>query len=119
MNDWHTYSVAVLLLSAIGKIVLVNFCINLGWRGGNIFPMIFAGVTAGYAVAAVVGMDGSIAVAVAAAAMYAYIMRKPLTVAAVLLLCFPVTYIIPILASSFVASKIPAPKKLLAEKEEQ
>lgn len=119
MNEWQTYSVAVLLLSAIGKIVLVNFCINLGWRGGNIFPMIFAGVTVGYAVAAVVGMDGSIAVAVAAAAMYAYIMRKPLTVAAVLLLCFPVTYIIPILAASFVASKIPAPKKLLAEKEDQ
>ena len=113
MDLWQDYSVMVLLLSAIGKILLVNLCINLGWRGGNIFPLIFAGTTVGYAMAAVVGMDGAVAVAVTVAALYAYIMRKPLTVAAVLLLCFPVTYIIPVLAAAFIASKVPVPSVLL------
>lgn len=113
MVQWHDYSPMVLILSAIGKILLVNLCINLGWRGGNIFPLIFAGTTVGYAMAAVVGMDGALAVAVTVAALYAYIMRKPFTVAAVLLLCFPVTYIIPVLVSAFIASRVPVPSKLL------
>lgn len=113
MDLWQDYSVTVLLLSAIGKILLVNLCINLGWRGGNIFPLIFAGTMVGYAMAAVVGMNGSVAVAVTVASLYAYIMRKPLTVAAVLLLCFPVTYIIPVLAAAFITSKVPVPSVLL------
>ena len=115
MGLWETYSPALLLLIAIGKLFLVNMCVNLGWRGGTIFPIIFAGVTLGYAVALLVGMDGSFAVAVTVAALYAYIMRKPVTVAAVLLLCFPLTYILPILISAFLASRIPAPKALLAK----
>ena len=81
----------------------------MGWLGGNIFPLIFSGVSAGYALAAVVGMDGTVAVAVTVAALCSYVMRKPVTVTAVLLLCFPVTYIIPILAAGFIASKIPVP----------
>ena len=107
--QWQDLSVTVLILSAIGKILLVNICINMGWLGGNIFPLIFSGVSAGYALAGVVGMDGTVAVAVTVAALCSYVIRKPVTVTAVLLLCFPVTYIIPILAAGFIASKIPVP----------
>lgn len=110
MLKWQTCSVAVLILTAIGKLLLVNVCINFGWRGGSIFPIIYSGVSLGYAMALVTGMDGAVAVAVTVAAVYAYIMRKPVTVVAVLLLCFPVTYIPAILISSMIASKIPVPK---------
>lgn len=115
MTDWQNYPVNILILIAIGKLLLVNICINFGWRGGSIFPIIFAGLNVGYAMAAITGMDGSFAVAVTVAALYAYIMRKPVTVAAVLLLCFPITYILPILVAAFIASKIPVPKRLSNE----
>lgn len=109
MTAWEGYSPFILILSSVGKLFLVNFCINLGWKGGKIFPIIFSGVALGYAMAMVVGADGTFAVAVTVAAMYGYIMRKPLTTATILLLCFPITYIIPVLAAAFLASLVPAP----------
>lgn len=114
MEGWMNFSFGMLLLVACVKMFLVNTCINLGWRGGNIFPMIFSGVAVGYAVALAIKMgcgmelDGSFAVAMVVSAMCGYIMRKPATVVAVLLLCFPVTYMIPIGATAFVTSKIPS-----------
>lgn len=110
MTEWGTMSVSALVIIAICKLFLVNFCLNMGWRGGSIFPIIFSGVALGYGFALITGMDGAYAVAVMCGAMYAYIMRKPVTVIAVLLLCFPVTYIVPLGISAFVASKIPVPK---------
>ena len=114
IEKWTEYSAWILILAAAAKMLLVNVCINFGWRGGNIFPMIYAGVAVGYAFALATGMenaasvlDGGFAVAMTVSAMCGYIMRKPLMVVAVLLLCFPVTYIIPIAAAAFVASRVP------------
>lgn len=112
IENWQEISEIVLISAAIGKLFLVNICISLGWKGGNIFPLIFSGVAAGYAAASVVGMEGTIAVAVTAASLYAYVMRKPLTVTCVLLLCFPVIYAVPMFAAAFIASKVPVPAKL-------
>ena len=39
------------------------------------------------------------------AAMYGFISQKPVTVAAVLLLCFPITYILPIVVAAFISAK--------------
>ena len=112
MLEWESYTAALLITTAIAKLLLVNICINFGWRGGSIFPIIFSGVAIGYAMAMIVGMDGAFAVAVVTSALYAYIMRKPVTVVAVLLLCFPITYIIPLFITAFVVAKIPLPKAL-------
>ena len=106
---WQQTSPAVMILTAIVKLALVSFCISFGWRGGSIFPIIFSGALLGYTFALIVGMDGAFAVAMLVSAMYAYIMRKPVAVVMILLLCFPVTYIIPIAVSAIIASKIPTP----------
>ena len=66
----------------------------------------------GFAAAMATGADGAFAVAATAAALCGYIMRKPVTVIAVLLLCFPVTYIPPLAIGAFAASKIPVPEIL-------
>lgn len=116
---WAEFSAATLILTAVAKLFLINVCINLGWKGGSIFPIIFSGLTVGYSIALITGIDGSFAVAVCIAALYAYIMKKPVTVAAVLLLCFPVTYIIPIFISAFIASKIPVPPAVVVEHGEE
>ena len=109
IESWQEYSAAILILSAIGKLFLVNLCIDLGWRGGSIFPIIFSGTAMGFAAAMATGADGAFAVAATAAALCGYIMRKPVTVIAVLLLCFPVAYIPPLAIGAFAASKIPVP----------
>ena len=73
----------------------------------------FSGVSAGYAFALLAGMDEVFAVAVFCAGLYSYVNRKPISAIMILLLCFPVTYILPIAAASFAASFIPAPGVLL------
>ena len=107
MHVWQSLPPAQLVLVAAVKLVLVSVCIELGWRGGAIFPLIFSSAALGYAFAQVVGMDGNFAVAILAAALYARIVRKPLAVVAILLLCFPLTYLPPLLVAAFVAAKLP------------
>jgi len=109
MENWENIPVTLLMMTAIGKILAVNICVNFGWKGGNIFPVIFSGVSMGYALAAVSGVEPVFAVAVVSASAYGYIMRKPLTVVAVLFLCFPLRLIVPLTAAAYIASLIPAP----------
>ena len=112
MGCWQDMTTAALILTAFAKVFLVNMCVELGWRGGSIFPVIFTGVCAGYAFAALTGIDPTFAVAAMAAGMYAYIGRKAVMTVAILLLCFPVVYIFPIAVSALVASHIPLPGAL-------
>lgn len=114
-EEWQSYTVLILIATAAVKLFLTSCCINLGWKGGNIFPIIFCGAMVGFSFALLTGMDGSFAAAVVISSLYAYMMRKPVAVIAILLLCFPVTYIIPIAVSAFLASKIPSPFTKKAE----
>lgn len=111
--DWRGYTAAALAVIAFVKIALTTLCVHLGWRGGEIFPIIYIGATVGYAFTVAIDtnganamLDGSFAVAIVTAAMYAAHTKKPLTVVCVLLLCFPLTYILPITVAAFVAAKL-------------
>ena len=100
------YAPYVLFMIALVKVFLINTCIQLGWRGGNFFPGIFAGVCLGYACAMLFHIDITFSVAVACAAIMTTIIKKPLAVTALLLICFPVQSVIYILAAAFLASAI-------------
>ena len=117
IDGWQTASVQELILSAVLKLALVSLCVNFGWRGGSIFPIIFSGACLGYAFALIAGFDGAFAAAVVIAALYAYQMRKPVAVITILLLCFPVTYILPVGIAAFAAAKIPTPFARPAKKQ--
>ena len=71
--------------------------------------MIFSGVSLGYAMAMILGIEPVFAVAVVTAALCGYTMRKPVMVIGVLLLCFPVTIIVPLAAAAYLGSIIPVP----------
>lgn len=111
MVVWQDESAVDLILTTLMKLVLVNLCINLGWKGGYIFPIIFSGVSLGYAMAMIIGIEPVFAVAVVTATLCGYIMRKPVMVIGVLLLCFPVTVIIPLSAAAYLGSLIPTFKQ--------
>lgn len=109
MAVWQDERAVSLILTTFMKLILVNLCINLGWKGGSIFPIIFSGVSLGYAMAMILGIEPVFAVAVVTATLCGYIMRKPAMVIGVLLLCFPVTTIIPMAAAAYLGSIIPTP----------
>lgn len=117
IETWPTYTAIYLLIIGLLKLILSSLCINFGWRGGAIFPIIFGTSVIGFSIASFVGINGSFAAAVCVAASYAYINRKPALVTAILLLCFSPTYIPLILVVALVASKIPNPfiKKISKE----
>ncbi len=111
-ETYAQYPVYLLFIIPVIKVFLINMCIRFGWRGGSFFPSIFAGVCLGYACSAAFGIDPVFAVSISAAAVMTTIMRKPLAVALLLLLCFPVSNLIYILAAAFLASIMPVPKSL-------
>ncbi|MCH5266471.1 MAG: chloride channel protein [Lachnospiraceae bacterium] len=113
-ETYAEYAPYVLLAIAFIKLFLINTCINLGWRGGSFFPSIFAGVCLGYACAMLFHTDITFSVAVASAAVMTTIMKKPLAVTALLLICFPVQSMLYIFASAFLASVV-ANKKAVSE----
>ena len=111
-ETYTQYPLYLLFIIPVIKVFLINMCIRFGWRGGSFFPSIFAGVCLGYACSAAFGIDPVFAVSISAAAVMTTIMRKPLAVALLLLLCFPVSNLIYILAAAFLASIMPVPKIL-------
>ncbi|MEG0829225.1 MAG: chloride channel protein [Anaerovoracaceae bacterium] len=117
MRSWTTMSGAFLIGIGLLKLITLCICVNLGWRGGNIFPIIFAGTCLGYGMAAITGINPIFAVAVSTACLCAYVMRKPMTAVAVLLLCFPIKIIIPLAIAAYVGSTVPILKLLMQKKE--
>ena len=102
-------AVFVFVMTVLIKLILISLCVNLGLKGWNIFPLIFCGTLAACTVSWFIGIDYSFAAAVLIASMYGYLTKKPVMAIAILLLCFPVTYIVPLAAAAFIASKIPSP----------
>ncbi|MDO4542125.1 MAG: chloride channel protein, partial [Bacillota bacterium] len=117
MEEWQTMAVTVLFLTGFIKLIVGNVCLYSGWRGGNIFPIIFSGVCLGYAMAAITGIDSIFAVIVTTASLSAMVMRKPLMTTMVLILCFPISNFLVLLLSAVIGSAFPLPKFITAKGE--
>ena len=116
-DTYKEYAPYVLLIVAFVKVLLINVCINLGWRGGSFFPSIFAGVCLGYACAMLFGIDITFSVGIASASIMTTIMKKPLAVAALLLICFPVQSMVYVFASAFLTSVVVSKKPAVGKTE--
>ena len=113
MNSWMSMSAIVLILTGFLKVITTQACLNLGWRGGHFFPLIFAGISIGYGVAAVSGADPVFCLCVVTAALLGAVMRQPVMAALLLFLCFPLRAALFMLAAAALGSLIPIPKKWL------
>lgn len=109
-GTWATISAVTLLATGIVKILATAMCVNMGWRGGHFFPIIFAGVSIGYGMAALTGVDPVFSLCVVTAGLIGGVMRKPLMSVLLLFLCFPILAVIPMAISAFIGSRIPLPK---------
>lgn len=100
----------VLVLTGIAKLFLTNVCIQSGWRGGHFFPVIFCGVSIGCGVAMLSGLNEAFCLGVITAALLGVIMRKPVAVTLLLLLCFPVRVIPWLVLAAYMGSLVPLGK---------
>lgn len=116
---WDGLSVAFLALIAVVKLLVTNVSIEFGWRGGQIFPIVFSGCAAGFALALVTGAQPLFCVAACTAALCGYTMRRPLAVVMILFLCFPLRAVIPLAAAAYIGSFIPVPKGLRTEQSQE
>ncbi|MDO4536770.1 MAG: chloride channel protein [Coriobacteriales bacterium] len=117
METWTTWTAVALLATGVLKAAVTPFCIHMGWVGGDLFPSIFAGVAAGYGMAALTGADPMLMVTVTTAAFLAGVLRKPLIALGILFLCFPADGILWMGIACVIGATLPVPAALLGKKE--
>lgn len=111
-EDWIAIPAFLLLVSAIVKIVVTAMCINMEWRGGQFFPLVFAGISLGYGMSAILGLDPVYCLCACTSALIGSVLgRWPLTVL-LLLLCFPLNAVPVLLVAAIAGSKIPFPESV-------
>lgn len=116
--QWTGMSAFVLLATGFLKVLSTQVCLGLGWRGGHFFPIIFSGISIGYACAGLMGVDPVFALCVCTAALLGVVMRQPLMVALLLILCFPVKAVVFMLVAACIGSVIPVPKAFIRNAED-
>jgi H+/Cl- antiporter ClcA len=112
MDTWSALPAWVLIATGVCKAVATPLCLNLGWHGGHFFPGIFIGVTWGYGIAALTGADPVFCVVVTCGVFVAGVVRKPLLVVRLLLLCFPLEGIAWMLVAVYMGAYVPLPRAL-------
>ena len=111
MESYTSMSAVVLIVTGLVKAALTPACINLGWRGGHFFPVIFAGVSLGFGFAVLTGADPVFCVAACTASTMGAVMRQPLMVVGLLLMCFPLKGVAVMIAAAVIGSAIPLPRR--------
>jgi len=101
----------MLLGIALLKVLITNICIQGGLKGGHFFPLIYAGVALGYAMAMFIYPGNAaehvvFAAAVVTAAMLGANMKQPMVVALILLICFPFRMIFWLLIGAYAGCAI-------------
>lgn len=83
--------------------VFLQICLNTGWIGGDIFPIVFASIIQGFAISQVLPtFDVIFIVATVATAMAVTILDSPIGVAVFIALFFPIQMIPVIFATALI-----------------
>ena len=115
MGSWGTFSALALIITGVLKVAITPMCLEMGWRGGNFFPTIFAGAAVGYGLAALTGADAMLMVTTTVTALVAGTTRKPLLTIGILVLCFPLDGMIVSGLAAVIGAALPMPKRLLSD----
>lgn len=95
----------MLILIGLAKMIALSVCSSTGWKGGEIFPIMFSGAAIGIGLAYIIPvidpMVGMVSVMTAATAT---VLRKPLATILIIILFMPTTLIIPIAVGAFVGA---------------
>ena len=103
-NNYSQYTPLLLILLGFIKIFLTSFCIHSGWKGGHFFPIIFAGASIGYGFSILLNIEPVFCVCLITSALFGLIMKKTIPVVFLLMICFPIEYIIYILIAAVIGN---------------
>lgn len=109
---WMTMSVTILFLTGFVKITVTALCVNMGWRGGHFFPVIFSGISIGYGMSMILGVDSVFCVCAVTAATVGASMRKPLAAVLILFLCFPFHSVLILAVGAVIGAYLPLPRSI-------
>jgi len=108
IGEWSHKTPLFLMTMAVLKLLFLVWCLNLQWRGGDIFPITFAAITLGFATAGILsGFDSLLIVAIVATTITSEL-ASPIIAGTFLLFFFPITLspiIIVIAAILFLKNK--------------
>lgn len=107
-ETYLAYAPAMLFGIGAAKLLVTNVCIQSGWKGGHFFPVIFSGVSIGYGVGMLCDVDPVFGAAVVTAALLGYMMKKPVAVVLLLMLCFPLDAVVWMLVAAALGAAVPA-----------
>ena len=114
-GTFKTFLPLVLIGIAVVKLILTSMCIKLGLKGGHFFPLIFACVCMGFGVGIFIfGYDLPhlvFAAGIVTAACLGAQMKKPIAVAVLCLLCFPVKMLFFLFLAAAIGSALGFKKK--------
>ncbi len=100
----NSISPVVLIIFAVAKLLLAALCLQTGWRGGNIFPLVFASFSLGFGLSALLPIDAAFAACVILATLFSFVTKEPLLAALFIALYFPLAFIPYILLAACLAS---------------
>lgn len=118
MNEFLQMGWALLLVTGIVKLIIGQICIQSGFRGGNIFPIVFSGVSIGLALSFFIPIAPTALVAVTTATLCGFVMKKALLVVLVLFLCFPISSVVLLALGSVLGSLAAHPFKFESHTDE-
>lgn len=107
---WFTSSILFLLSTGVIKVLVTAMCVNMGWRGGHFFPLIFSGISIGYAMSFIFSIDPVFSICAVTAALIGGVVRNPIISVALLLLCFPIRGVLVLAIAAILGSYLPLPK---------
>lgn len=95
---------ALLIIYAVAKLLLAALCLQTGWRGGFIFPLVFSAFSLAFGLSAWLPVDTAFAAAIILAALFSFVTKQPLMATVFILLYFPLSFFPYILLAAFLAS---------------
>lgn len=97
----------ILIIFSIIKILLLSICINTGWKGGDIFPLLFASFLQGYAISSLFpNIDYLLIIATLSTAFLTTVSSHIIVVLLFISLFFPLKYIVVILLTTILTKGI-------------
>ena len=90
VGDWSQKTVLFLMGMAILKLIFLAWCLNFNWRGGDIFPLTFAAMTLGFAVAQLLPSFDKLLIVAVVATTFLSEMVSPIIGGIFLIFFFPI-----------------------------
>lgn len=110
---WQHQSFWYLAIMSFGKLILLTICLNTGWIGGDIFPVLFASTAQGLAISNLIpGLDHLYVAVVVATGLSSAILEAPLLVGCLMGIMFaPVNLIAVVAVATIMLMEVRAVEK--------